>query len=64
MSSQKSVTISQWRQHQYWAKGLWTLGGSIVSAVAGLRAGIKPAYVVERGCGQTTEGRGVCVPAL
>ena len=38
-----------------WAKGLWTLGGSIVSAGAGLRAGIKPTHVMERGCGQTTE---------
>ena len=37
------------------AKGLWTLGGFIVSVAAGLRAGVKPAYVVKRGYGQTSE---------
>jgi hypothetical protein len=39
MSSQESITIPQWRQHRDWAKGLWTLGGFIGSAVVGLRAG-------------------------
>src|SRR5262249_58766455 len=48
----------------HWAKGLWALGGSIVSAVVGHRAGIQPTHVMERGCGQTRGRRGVRVPAL
>ena len=56
MSSEEAVTrLPNGGNTEAWAKGLWTLGGSIVSAVAGLRAGVKPTHVVERGCGQTTE---------
>ena len=57
MSSEETEGASpQGGLHPLWAKGLWTLGGSIVSAVVGHRAGIQPTHVVERGCGQTTEG--------
>jgi hypothetical protein len=56
MSSEGMVHISpSGGNAAAWAKGLWTLGGSVVSAVVGHRTGIQPTHVEERGCGQTTE---------
>jgi hypothetical protein len=40
MSSQESVHDSPVAETPDWAKGLWTLGGFVISVVAGLRAGI------------------------
>jgi hypothetical protein len=41
MSSQGAVHVSPILGNTgSWAKGLWTLGGSIGSVVAGLRAGV------------------------
>ena len=45
-------------ENRPWAKGLWALGGSIDSAVAGHSTGNEPTYEVERGCGQTMGDEG------
>jgi hypothetical protein len=55
MSSEGTKHVSPMMRDRHWAKGLWTLGGFIGSAVAGHRAGDKPTYEVERGYGQTME---------
>jgi|SRR5260370_2478029 len=55
MSSEGTKHVSPMKRDRHWAKGLWTLGGSIGSAVAGHSAGATPTHEVERGYGQTTE---------
>ena len=55
MSSEGTIHVSPMKRDRHWAKGLWTLGGFIGSAVAGHRAGATPTHEVERRYGQTTE---------
>ena len=51
MSSQEAAHASSKEVTPNWSKGTLDLGGSIDSAVVGLRAGDKPTYVMERSCG-------------
>jgi hypothetical protein len=46
-------TSSRCTNYRHRAKGLWTLGGFIGSAVAGHRAGAKPTHEMGRSYGQT-----------
>jgi hypothetical protein len=51
MSSQEAVHVFPSTVTPNWGKGTLDLGSFIGSAVAGHRAGYKPAHVMERGCG-------------
>jgi hypothetical protein len=49
MSSQGTKHVSPMKRERHWAKGLWTLGVSIGSTVAGHSAGATPTHEVEPG---------------